>query len=113
MIGEEKTTIIPFTQLTTLRSPETQENLIRVWKRLPICTKLAFISFATAKVTLAVAFCFMMITMAKMAIGLGTLYAVLVWTSIFLAVYDWLKYYMKEDPSLPNLFELDADETSL
>ncbi len=113
MTGNKKMMITPFIPLTTLRTPETQENLIRVWKRLPTCTKLAFISFASAKVTLALAFCFMMMTMAKIAIGLGTFYAILVWTSIFLAVYDWLKHYMEEDPSLPNLFELDADETSL
>ena len=113
MIGELKTTTTPFTQLTTLKNPETQESLIKVWKKLPKCTKMAFVSFAVAKITLALAFCFMMMTMSKMAIGLGTTYAVLVWASVFLAVYDWLKYYMKEDPSLPNLFELDADETSL
>ena len=110
MIGKEKTTIIPFTQLTTLRNPETQENLIRVWKRLPVCTKLAFISFVAAKICLALAFCLMMATTSTPAIAAGTLYAILVWTSIFLAIYDWQKYYMKEDLSLPNLYLLEKEE---
>ena len=99
-----------FTQLTTLKDPETQENLIKAWRKLPVCTKLSFISFVAAKVTLALAFCLMMATTSTPAIATGTLYAILVWTSIFLAIYDWQKYYMKEDPSLPNLYLAEEQE---
>jgi len=52
----------------------------------------------------------MMATTSTPAIAAGTLYAILVWTSIFLAIYDWQKYYMKEDPSLPNLYLLEKEE---
>ncbi len=110
MIGRQKTTTTPFTQLTTLRNPETQENLIKVWKKLPICTKLAFISFVAAKICLALAFCLMMATTSTPAIATGTVYAILVWTSVFLAIYDWRKFYMEEDPSLPNLYLAEEEE---
>jgi hypothetical protein len=110
MTGRQKTTTTPFTHLTTLKNPETQENLVKVWRKLPICTKLAFISFVAAKICLALAFCLMMMTTSTPAIAAGTLYAILVWTSIFLAIYDWQKYYMKEDPSLPNLYLLEKEE---
>jgi hypothetical protein len=110
MIGKPKTTTTPFTHLTTLKNPETQENLIKVWRKLPVCTKLSFISFVVAKVTLALAFCLMMATTSTPAIATGTLYAILVWTSVFLAIYDWRKFYMEEDPSLPNLYLAEEQE---
>jgi len=112
MTGRQRMMRTPFTQLTTLKNPETQEGLIKVWRKLPICTKMAFASFAMAKVSLLFAFCLMMVAMTDTAIIVGILYGILVWTSAFLAIYDWLKYYMEEDLSLPNLFELDFDETS-
>ena len=110
MIGKPKTTTTPFTHLTTLKNPETQENLIKVWRKLPVCTKLAFISFVAAKVTLALAFCLMRAPTSTPAIATGTLYAILVWTSVFLAIYDWRKFYMEEDPSLPNLYLAEEQE---
>lgn len=112
MTGSKKTMITPFIPLTTLSNPEVQEDLLRVWKKIPICTKLAFISFGIAKLV----FLFGLITMFSglviTTITIGFIYFFAVYTSVFLAVRDWLKYYMEEDENLIHLAYPDDKGTS-
>jgi len=112
MIGEGKMTTTLFTRLTTLKEPETQGNLLEVWKNLPICTKLAFISFGTAKTCFIVGVAFKMMMMSTGAIIVGFLYFFAVWLAIFLAIRDWLVYYMEEDDKLIHLPYPDDDDAS-
>jgi hypothetical protein len=97
MIGNKKTMITPFMPLTTLKEPEIQENLLKVWKKIPICTKLAFISFAIAKFSFLLGIITMFSNFSVSTAVIGFIYFISVWTAIFLAVRDWLVYYMKED----------------
>jgi len=102
MIGKEKTMITPFTRLTTLSDPDTINNLMFVWKTLPICTKLAFVSFIIAKGVLVVGIMCMAMLFPAGAATMGFIYAFTVWFTVFLAVRDWLVYYTGEEQEMSN-----------
>ena len=112
MAGNKKTMITPFIRLTTLKNPETQGSLTEVWKNLPICTKLAFIFFGIAKLSFIVGVALQMLMMPTALIAVACVYILSVWMAIFLAVRDWLVYYMEEDDKLIHLSYADDDATS-
>lgn len=112
MIGSKKTMITPFIPLTTLKEPETQGKLLEAWTKLPICTKLAFISFGIAKTCFIVGVAFKMMMMPIGAIIVGFIYFFAVWLAIFLAARDWMVYYMEEDDKLIHLPYPDDDDAS-
>tara|TARA_R110000765_G_scaffold361901_1_gene452142 strand:+ start:232 stop:615 length:384 start_codon:yes stop_codon:yes gene_type:complete len=112
MTGNKKTMITPFIPLTTLREPTVQENLLKIWKEIPICTKLAFISFGIAKSIFLIGIITMFTGMVTLTIIAGFVYFFAVYAAIFLAVRDWSVYYMKEDDKLIRFAYSDTDGTS-
>jgi hypothetical protein len=112
MAGNKKTMITPFIPLTTLKDPETQDSLMETWKNLPICTKLAVISFGIAKLVFLLGIVTMFSGMKALTIIIGFIYFFAVYASVFLTARDWLAYYMEEDKNLIHFSYPDDDGTS-
>ena len=113
MTGNKKTMITPFIPLTTLRELTVQENLLKIWKEIPTCTKLAFIGFGVAKSIFLIGIITMFSGMVTLTIIIsGFIYFFAVYTAIFLAVRDWSVYYMEEDDKLIRFAYSDTDGTS-
>ena len=76
------------------------EHLANAWATLPVCTKVSFFTFLMAKATFISTVTLLVFSSREVALISFGLYVVLVWGPAGLAIRDWLKYYMEEDPSL-------------
>ena len=74
------------------------ENLYSAWDRLRTTEKVTFFTFLLAKITFITTVTLLYFWGAQAAKPSFALYIILVWSTAFLAVKNWVAYYMEEDP---------------